>query len=145
MSKDIKGCFLHNSDDWRTPSYLYKYYIDRGYIDPCPYKSVQDNLNNIYEDKKLFINPPFSKLSEWADFVIRNLNNNDIVLLMPARTDTIYFHKLLKFNPEVVFIKGRLSFNDTGISPFPTILLVFERNLPIKLYSTVDVKKLKSL
>ena len=50
------------------------------------------------------------------------------MLLIPARTDTVYFHKLLEFKPEIVFIKGRLRFNDSKLSaPFPSILVILER------------------
>ena len=33
--KDLKGCFSHKTDDWRTPFDLYLAFKNRGYLDPC--------------------------------------------------------------------------------------------------------------
>lgn len=125
-----KSLFTSNCQDWSTPKDIYNFFMIKGYIDPCPLKSDIDNLGRNYNNVKLFINPPFNDLNKWADFVIRNMSigfNNHIVLLLPARTDTIYFHKLLDLEPHIFFIKGRLKFgNSNKCAPFPTILMVFD-------------------
>lgn len=36
--------FLSNTDDWRTPREIYDYYMNNGYIDPCPFQCETDNL-----------------------------------------------------------------------------------------------------
>lgn len=119
--------FLHQTDHWATPKKLYNWYMKRGYIDPCPLHCKEDNLNVIYEGKKIFINPPYSQISKWVDFIENNLPYCSLIhLLIPARTDTKYFHELLKLHPHIIFIKGRLHFNDAGSAPFPSIIMIFK-------------------
>ena len=138
--KNIKGCMLSTNVDWSTPKNIYNYYCDQGYLDPCPLYSCEDNLKKVYHNSKLFINPPFCDLDKWTDFIINNMSvglNNDIVLLMPARTDTIYFHKLLSLKPTITFLRGRLKFgNSNKPAPFPTILLSFSSFPLLSLYNT---------
>lgn len=43
---NIKGCFSHNNDDWKTPKEIYDYFIKKNYVDPCPFQSEVDNLSN---------------------------------------------------------------------------------------------------
>ena len=57
----------------------------------------------------------------------------EIHLLIPARTDTTYFHEYIKSFAEIHFIKGRLTFVDlTGVSkkptsaPFPSIVCIYK-------------------
>ena len=53
--------------------------------------------------------------------------NNNVVMLIPARTDTIWFHKYIyKKAKEVRFVKGRLKFGGSDNSaPFPSMVVVF--------------------
>lgn len=139
--KDLKTLFSHNTDHWATPKNIYNYYMQKGYIDPCPLHSKEDNLNKIYKNKKLFVNPPYSEIDKWTEFVKNNYKENIIVVLIPARTDTKYFHELLKLKPTITFIKGRLKFNETGTAPFPSILMLFMNN-SIPLYMTLNPKEL---
>ena len=120
--------FSRNSDDWATPKDLYNHFInDLKCIDPCPLYCEFDNINKICENSNIYINPPYSKINEWVDFIEKNiLNNNVIYLLIPARTDTKYFHKLMNFKSvkyEIVFIKGRLKFSNKGAAPFASLLI----------------------
>lgn len=49
-----------------------------------------------------------------------------VVLLIPARTDTAYFHDYIYHKArEVRFIRGRLRFNEAGPAPFPSMVVVF--------------------
>ena len=68
---NLKGCFLHKTDHWRTPSDIYKKYMDAGYIDPCPFMADFDGLQINYVNQKLFINPPYSQMSTWVDYAIK--------------------------------------------------------------------------
>ena len=54
-------------------------------------------------------------------------DNTTVVLLIPARTDTKYFHEYI-YNKvkEIRFIKGRLKFgNQSNSAPFPSMLVIF--------------------
>lgn len=54
------------------------------------------------------------------------------VFLLPARTDTRWFHEIvLPLAKEIRFIKGRLKFSGAKWNaPFPSMLVVF-RNEPV--------------
>jgi len=52
-----------------------------------------------------------------------------VVMLIPARTDTRYFHEYIYGKSEIRFIKGRLKFGDSKNSaPFPSMIVVFKTN-----------------
>ena len=56
-------------------------------------------------------------------------HNITVVMLIPARTDTRYFHEFIYHRAdEIRFVKGRLKFNDgkTG-APFPSMVVVWRR------------------
>lgn len=116
--------FSKESDHWKTPISLYNYYINEGYFDPCPYKS---NFNGLLIEwkQKNFVNPPYSKIKE---FVIKSIEEHkkgkDIILLIPARTDTKYFRMIVNYGCNIYFITGRLHFNSNSNSaPFPSCLI----------------------
>ena len=62
------------------------------------------------------------------NWLIKQCKKNKVALLIPSRTDTQYFHELIKLKPIIYFIKGRLHYNDSGTAPFPTILMIFNQN-----------------
>lgn len=50
-----------------------------------------------------------------------------VVMLIPARTDTRYFHDYIYGKAEVRFIRGRLKFGGSKNSaPFPSMVVVFK-------------------
>ena len=47
-------------------------------------------------------------------------------MLLPARTDTRYFHDYIYRKSEIRFIRGRLHFNESKAgAPFPSMLVIF--------------------
>lgn len=47
-------------------------------------------------------------------------------MLIPARTDTRYFHEYIYGKAEIRFVKGRLRFGDgTSPAPFPSMVVIF--------------------
>ena len=129
-NNDLNVMFSHKSDHWATPKDIYDKFMQLGYYDPCPLNSATNNLNTLYEHDKIYINPPYSDIDSWIDFGLKHFNHktNVIVYLVPARTDTKWFHKALEKNAKVFFIKGRLHFNGGGSAPFPSIYLVFDKD-----------------
>jgi site-specific DNA-methyltransferase (adenine-specific) len=50
-------------------------------------------------------------------------------MLIPARTDTRYWHDYVMKAAEIHFVKGRLKFGDSKNSaPFPSAVVVFDHN-----------------
>ena len=134
---NINVFYSKKSDDWRTPSDIYLAYMEKGFLDPCPYQSKVNGLLYDFCDSKLFINPPFSQMKVWIDWAIKQYKNGNIIhLLIPARTDTKYFHELLKYFPIIIFIKGRLHYNDSEKNaPFPSMIVILEPRTRNRYYS----------
>lgn len=125
--------FSSKSDNWATPKHIYDSYMDRGYIDPCPLNSKKDNLGVDFGQVNMFINPPYSDIKNWAEFAIRHHSKygKEIVMLVPSRTDTKWFHRLLDYGVNLKFIKGRLKFGDSKNSaPFPSVYITFKQKEP---------------
>lgn len=54
-------------------------------------------------------------------------DNTLIVMLLPARTDTKWFHNYIYKKAEIRFIKGRLKFGGSKNSaPFPSMLVIYK-------------------
>ena len=125
---NLKGCYSHKSDDWKTPSDLFNEFMNDGFIDCFQFNSSFDEFEKEYKNKKLFVNPPYSKLNKIVEWTKKQYSNNCyIYMLIPARTDTKYFHELMTMKPFIYFIKGRLHFNDSNSAPFPSIIMVFHQ------------------
>ena len=114
------------SDHWSTPLEIYHQYVTlAGFHDPCPLYGDEFTFNEI--DKDVFLNPPYSDISRLIDWAIENhkrFPKRRVVILIPSRTDTKYFHKLLEYGVDLEFVKGRLEFGGrkTG-APFPSVLV----------------------
>ena len=76
---------------------------------------------------RVFCNPPYSNISEWVEKAYRESQQDHtlVVLLIPARTDTRYFHDYIYQRSEIRFIKGRLKFSGKGSAPFPSMIVIF--------------------
>lgn len=47
-------------------------------------------------------------------------------MLLPARTDTRWFHEFIYGKAEIRFVRGRLKFgNATNSAPFPSMVVVW--------------------
>lgn len=128
---NLKVMYMKKTDNWRTPKRMYDYYINvLKYIDLFEYQSQKNQYEIDYKNKNLFCNPPYSDMKRVTEYLIKQIqNDNRIVLLIPARTDTQYFHKLLPYCDEITFIKGRLKFNDDkGVAPFASILMYLTKH-----------------
>lgn len=79
--------------------------------------------------ESVFCNPPYGKgIHKWVEKAWKESTkpNTIVVMLIPARTDTRYFHDYILYRSEIRFIKNRLDFNDQGgRAPFPSILVIF--------------------
>jgi len=112
------------TDDWRTPIKIYERFMHENYFDPCPIEPGFDGLT-IEWAKRNFVNPPYSKLKEWAKKAIEeSKKGKDVVLLIPSRTDTKAFKMLYEYGCIFCFIIGRLHFNDDKCgAPFASVLV----------------------
>ena len=78
--------------------------------------------------ERAFVNPPYSEISKWVEkaYYEAQTDNSIVVLLIPARTDTRYFHNFILHRAEIRFISGRLKFNNSkNNAPFPSMIVIF--------------------
>lgn len=79
--------------------------------------------------KRVFCNPPYGKeIAKWVQksFEESRKKNTLVVMLIPARTDTKYFHDFIYGKAEIRFIRGRLKFgNAKTAAPFPSMVVIF--------------------
>lgn len=128
---DRKVLFSSASDRWATPREVYdRLNAEFGFnFDPCPLDGQTDALSGLFSEwrgKRVFCNPPYGP--EIGKFLARASETEVAVFLIPARTDTRWFHDLvLPKAKEIRFIRGRLKFGDSKNSaPFPSMVVVFE-------------------
>lgn len=66
-----------------------------------------------------------SKSDEWST-PQELFNQFLVVMLIPSRTDTRYFHNFIYGRTEIRFVKGRLKFGDSiNSAPFPSMIVIF--------------------
>lgn len=137
--------FTSNKEDWETPRALFEELNKEFNFDidvaasnenaklPKYYTKQENALNGVWEGN-VFCNPPYGKqLVKWVkkayDEYERD-SNRTIVLLIPARTDTSYWHDYIFGKAEVRFLRGRLRFEVAGQAaidpaPFPSSIVIF--------------------
>ena len=137
-----KGLFSSKTDEWATPKLFYEE-LNKEFnftLDPCAtdlnhkcnkYFTKEDNgLIKSWGGYRIYCNPPYGReISKWVEKAYyENKNNNAfIVMLLPARTDTRWFHDYIYKKHEIRFLKGRLKFNDGKQSaPFPSMLVIMK-------------------
>ena len=82
----------------------------------------------------VFCNPPYNKLKLWAQKCYEEFQQGaTVVMLVPARTDTQWFHRWIYHKAELRFIEGRLRFGDgKQNAPFPSMVVVFDMKQKVR-------------
>jgi len=127
---NTKGLMSSKRKDWKTPVKLYNTInqIFKFNFDPCPVNPTFDGLS-IEWKKSNFVNCPYGKeIKHWVKKAYEESQKGKIVvMLIPARTDTQYWHDYIMKANEIWFIKGRLKFDDQkGSAPFPSAVVIFD-------------------
>ena len=137
-----KGLFTSNKDNWQTPQWLFDklnnhFNFD---LDVCAdnlnfkiKKYYTENNSCLDKDWELcnFMNPPYGR--EIGKFVKKAydqwiLNDCTTVGILPARTDTKWFHDYIYNYATILFIKGRLKFEGgekLAPAPFPSMIVIW--------------------
>ncbi len=152
MDKTTQGVmFSSKSNDWATPQDFYNQ-LDAEFeftLDPCAsqssakcasfYTADDDGLSKDWEGHTVFMNPPYGrKIGNWIQKAYEEgeKSNTRVVALIPARTDTKYWHNYCMKATEIRFVKGRLKFghgNTKNSAPFPSAVVVFSGSPPPKI------------
>ncbi len=139
-----KGLFTSNTDDWATPQDFFDK-LNREFnfeLDVCAsdtnhkcskYFTVEDD--GLKQEWKgiCFMNPPYGRvIGEWVKKAYESsLNGATVVCLVPARTDTTWWHRYC-MKGEVRLVRGRLKFGDgLNSAPFPSAVVIFGKNAKV--------------
>lgn len=137
-----KWLFTSNTDLWETPIDLFNK-LDSFYhfsIDVCAtpenakckryYTKKEDWLKQSWDNEIVWCNPPYWReiwkwVAKWY-----YAKNSIVVMLLPARTDTSWFHDYI-YSPInhtsfIEFIRWRLKFGwSKNSAPFPSMIVIF--------------------
>ncbi|GHV44810.1 DNA N-6-adenine-methyltransferase of bacteriophage [Synergistales bacterium] len=79
-----------------------------------------------------WMNPPYGhEISQWLKKAYESSLEDGavVVCLLPARTDTKWWHEYVIAHAErVEFLRGRLRFSGKNPAPFPSALVIFGRS-----------------
>ena len=132
--------------DWCTPQDFFdrlneefSFVLDAAATDKtakCPlyYTPKTDGLSQSWDrGGAVFCNPPYGReIGKWVKKAYEEATEGGqtVVMLIPARTDTTYFHDYIYGKAEIRFVRGRLRFTDDegnagDPAPFPSMVVIY--------------------
>ncbi len=146
--------FTSRTDEWATPAATFaaldeEFHFD---LDPCAtdgnhkcksyYTKEDDGLKRDWGGRRVFCNPPYGRvMPAWVKKCSEEAQKpgTTVVMLIPARTDTAYFHDYIYGKAEIRFVRGRLHFNESkSAAPFPSMIVVFRNQNTLPSESTEE-------
>lgn len=132
--------FSSKSDLWATPQELFERLNEEFNftLDVCalPENAKCDNYYTPEQDwlsmpwrGVCWCNPPYGReIGKWVKRAFfASVYGATVVMLLPARTDTKWFHKYIYNKAEIRFVEGRLRFGGAiHNAPFPSMVVVFK-------------------
>ncbi len=154
MSRINGGMFTSDRLDWATPKGFFDLVSAEFAFDldaaashnnaKCNryYTEEEDGLSQPWQGT-VWCNPPYGRgIKDWVRKGYDSAQEGAVVvMLIPARTDTTYWHEYVMRAAEVRLIRGRLVFGDgeaTSNAPFPCALVVFRSGEHAPTFSTMD-------
>ena len=134
--------FSSKSNEWETPQHIFDD-LNKEFdftLDPCAtketakcskfYTKKEDGLTQKWDNEVVFCNPPYGReIKLWVKKA-KESKGSIVVMLIPARTDTAYFHDYIYNKAEIRFLRGRIKFEQVGkvsaSAPFPSMLVIFK-------------------
>lgn len=140
MRKALNVMTSSKTDNWATPQDLFDKLNDEFHfdLDPCAddlnhkcenyFTRAEDGLSRTWGGYRVFCNPPYGRtISDWVEKAYEESRNSLVVMLLPARTDTRWFHDFILNKAEIRFIRGRLKFgNAKNSAPFPSMIVIYK-------------------
>ncbi|HEX6700893.1 MAG TPA: DNA N-6-adenine-methyltransferase [Gaiellaceae bacterium] len=127
-------------DDWPTPQAFFDR-LDAEFnftLDVCAseanakcsrfFTQRENGLDQPWGRERCWMNPPYgAPIKAWlAKALEASLSGALVVCLLPARTDTRWWHEFVERASEVRFVRGRIHFGDAEHSaPFASVVVVF--------------------
>jgi len=143
---------LPGAVEWATPPAIYaaldqefKFTLDAAAADFNAqhvryFDRDTDALTASWAGERVFCNPPYGKgMTLWVRKALLEATEHGalVVMLLPARTDTSWFHEVVLPHAEIRFIRGRLSYTlgapatRRGRAPFASFVAVFRPGLKL--------------
>ncbi len=138
MKKINKGLYSSKRKDWATPWELFNR-LDKKYqfsLDVCAsagnakvpqyFDKIINGLKQDWGGHRCWMNPPYGP--EIMAWVKKASESGAVVVvgLLPARTDTRWFHNYVYGKAEIIFIKGRIKFvGAENSAPFPSMIAIW--------------------
>lgn len=136
--------FSSKSNEWATPQDFFnrlneEFSFD---LDPCSdgtnakceryFTEKDDGLVQSWAGSTVFMNPPYGRsIKDWIRKAYEETNTGAkvVVALIPARTDTSYWHDYVMKAEEIRLVRGRLKFGDgRNSAPFPSAVVIFRKH-----------------
>jgi phage N-6-adenine-methyltransferase len=136
-----KGMMSSNTDQWATPQTFFDE-VNTEFdctLDVCAdysnakcglyFTKEMDGLKQNWGSHVCWMNPPYGReIGKWVKKAAES--GTVVVALLPARTDTRWFHDHVQGKALIRFIKGRLKFGGAKNSaPFPSMLVVWGKDV----------------
>lgn len=138
---NFKAAFSSKTEQWATPNETFaeldaEFHFD---LDPCAdadnhkceryFTKEIDGLSQNWGGYRVFCNPPYGRqIGSWVKkaYWESQKPNTLVVMLIPARTDTRWFHDYILGKAEIRFIRGRLKFSGSqNYAPFPSMVVIY--------------------
>lgn len=132
------------STEWETPDSLFcRLNEEFGFtVDVCAraenaksdrfWTPEDDGLGQLWDDEICWMNPPWGQaIQEWLKKAVHECRNgaDRVVALLPARTDTRWWHRYVMLADEVRLMRGRpwfrLNGESAGRSRLPCVIVAF--------------------
>ena len=145
MDTTVSDCgmnvhFSSKKSDWETPWDLFNALNEEFHftVDVCAeehntklkyyFSPEDDGLSVDWGNHICWMNPPYGReITKWVKKAWEESQKGaTVVCLLPARTDTRWFHSYVLGKAEIRFIKGRLKFEGAKNSaPFPSMIVIY--------------------
>jgi len=136
--------FASDKLDWETPQWLFDK-LDAEFsfhLDACAsaenakcrmfwtkeIDGLKQSWDLWHDGSAVWCNPPYGReIKDWVKKCYEEgVECVPVVMLIPARTDTRYWHDYIMKASEIRFIKGRLKFvGAPSAAPFPSVVVVW--------------------
>ena len=135
-----------SKDNYETPQYFFDILNNEFHftLDVCAdeynhklfryYTIEDDGLKQDWSGEVCWCNPPFKHVKHWAKKCYEESKkpNTTVVMILPSRTETEYWHKYIMKSYEIRFCKGRVNFVLNGVVKkgvnFPLAIAIFREH-----------------